>query len=195
MGRPKKDGSLCRITTAHSLEEKKEILDQYCLMRKVNDLTQAQICEKLEISPQILYQWIKDPKLKGYDKKFKDATKIGEFNSSDEVLVLAKNQLRKLLTGYKSTESTRQYKYENGKKILVNEYIKEKVVEPDFEQIKFILEKLSPTFSDNSTKNVLGVFMNFNEFLKEINPTLAQQISVLQNNYLAQSIKEIDEIK
>lgn len=195
MARNKKDGTPSKISASHTLEEKKEILDKYCLMRKSNEYNQKEICEKLSITPQALYNWLKQKELKDYEKKFKEATKVGDLNDTNEVVLLAKNQLRKLLNGYTVKETTKQYKYENGEKILVTEYIKEKNVEADFDQIKWVLERLSHVYSDNSAKNVLQTFMSFNTYLQEISPELAQKISILQNNFLSQNVKDIEEIK
>lgn len=195
MGRKKSNGDLCKPAILHSLEQKKEILDQYILMRKVNDLTQAQITEKLGITPQILYKWIKEKDLKIYEKRFKEATKIGDYNSSEELIIDAKKSLRDLIRGVKKIERTLQYKYDaEGNKTLVTEYYKETDIPADFEQIKFVLEKLTNTYSDNSAKNILQTFMSFNTYLQEISPELAQRISILQNNYLS-NISEISEIK
>lgn len=197
MGRQKKNGSVSKNSFNHTVEEKKQILDNIIKQRKINDLTLGQICEKEGISPQQVYNWLKLKEFESYKKEWRMATKIGDYNSNEELVISAKKSLRDIVEGkVKKTEITKNYKVnEAGERILVQEFVKEITLPADFEQIKWILEHLSPVYSDNSTKNVLQTFMSFNTYLQEISPDLAQKISVLQNNFLSKSVKDIEEIK
>lgn len=194
MGRYKSNGTI-RPSNKHDLDEKKELLDIILRERKINDYTMSEITEKLGISLVTFYAWLKQPELKEYKTAYQKSCVIGDFNDNREILSSAKTALRKKIEGYEYEETTKQYRVEGGKRKLVGEYIKKKIVQPEINEIKFTLEHLSNVYKEEKINNVMEMFMAFNTYISERNPQLASALVIYQNNFLSEQVKEIKEIK
>lgn len=193
MARPRKDGTV-KPSNKHDYDNKKELLDIILREVKINDYSLKDICEKLGISVYTFYSWLKQPDFKDYNKLYQQSKIIGDFNDNREILSSAKSALRKKIEGYEYEETTKQYRIENGKRKLVGEYIKKKTVQPEMGEIKFTLEHLSNVYKEEKLNNVMELFMAFNTYISEKNPSLASSLVIYQNNFLAEQIKDIKEI-
>lgn len=192
MGRNTKTGQKCKPAVKSNNIEMREILEKVIEMRKVNDLSLKEIANKFGKTDASLYYWLDKPEFKDLKEKFDSATLIGEYNSNDAILADAKTSMRDLIKGKDVVESTKEFKFDGKKKVLVKQYDKSKHIEPDFETIKFVVQHLSPIYSSTSVNNVINIFMQFNDYVKDIDPILAARIGELQTTFLSLSVNGFD---
>lgn len=196
--------------SGHSKEQKIKIIEHVINERYKAPIPMKQLCEGVGISTVTLYNWLKTKEFVDLKEKLNEAVNYTELHDTTVIKLAAKKGLEFLVKKSKVNKVTYSYDYypildEDGEimkdkdgKDLLKEVLKSKRIEkidvpPDAKVVMFAMGKLFPQFDDvNKMESMMENFMEFNDFVKNLDPQLAKRFVIYQNNYLAKKVKEIE---
>lgn len=189
--------------TGYTEKQKIKIIDYVIAERYKSNRSIKDLCRDCNIATVTLYNWLKSKELLPYKEKLNEAVNYMELQDTTSIKLGAKSGLEFLVKKSKQKKVTKFYDYvdikdDDGEVIRTDKVLKSEKTElidipPDPKVVMFAMSKLFPQFEEgNKMEAMLENFMEFNEFLKNVDPQLAKKFVVYQNNYMAKKIKDIE---